>query len=317
MDVSIPAATRERVLLVAKEMGYRPNRAAQALVRGRTDMVALWLPFVNSAHYARAQLEFAELAANDGFEIVTRLFNFSRATSDKTWEVDDWPVDGILMLDCHQPSTAEFAAPTGVPLVSLGALYDPGYDHVGVDIAVGVREAMAHLASEGCRRIAHLTCNADPQSEPRLAAYLAECQARELEPELIKTQMCSLGGARTTIREHVAAFGVPDAILAQTDDLAIAARRGLADSGIDVPADVLIVGCDGSEEGEFAFPSVSSIAQPESEMFQRSWQVLLNRMASSPSKRGSAKPEEPGPEPLHSEVLKARLTIRESSVRPG
>lgn len=316
MDVSIPAATRERVLLAAKAMGYRPNRAAQALVRGRTNMVALWLPLVNSAHYARAQLEFAALAADDGFELVTRRFDFSRAKAEQTWEVDDWPVDGILMLDCYQPSNAVFAAPIGVPLVSLGAMYDPGYDHVGVDVAAGFGEAMAHLGSEGCRRIAHLTCDANSHREPRLAAYLAECQARNLEPELIETRMCSRSNARGSVREYVAAKGAPDAIVAQSDELAIAARRGLADGGLDVPTDVLIVGCDGSEEGECAFPSVTSISQPEGELFRTSWQVLRDRIAASPIKRGAAKPEDQVSEPIHAEILEARLTIRESSVRP-
>ena len=313
MDVSIPAATRERVLLASKEMGYRPNRAARALVLGRTDMVALWLPLVESAHYARAQLEFAILAASDGFELVTRLFDFDRATDGLAWEVDDWPVDGILMLDCYRPSTAEFAAPTGVPLVSLGALYDPSYDHVGVDVATGVREAMDHLGAGGCRRIAHLTCDADSPSEPKLAAYLAECQSRGLDPVLIPTRICSRSNARSSVSEYVAATGAPDAILAQTDELAIAARRSLADNGLDVPADVLIIGCDGTEEGEYAFPSVTSIVQPESEMFPRSWEVLRARIAA-----GRRKPtEDPEPEQVHAEILSSRLMIRESSVRSG
>ena len=40
---SVAAATRERVIKAANEMGYRPNRNARALVSGRTDTIALWI----------------------------------------------------------------------------------------------------------------------------------------------------------------------------------------------------------------------------------------------------------------------------------
>ena len=40
-DIHISAPTRERVLLMAKEMGYRPNRAARSLATGKTHNIAL------------------------------------------------------------------------------------------------------------------------------------------------------------------------------------------------------------------------------------------------------------------------------------
>ena len=43
-DIAIPQVTRERVMKVAEELGYRPNRAARALVKGQTQMVCLRLP---------------------------------------------------------------------------------------------------------------------------------------------------------------------------------------------------------------------------------------------------------------------------------
>src|SRR5690349_20776086 len=43
-DVSIPEATRARVLSAAAKMGYRPNSIARSLVRGKTSTIGVIVP---------------------------------------------------------------------------------------------------------------------------------------------------------------------------------------------------------------------------------------------------------------------------------
>jgi LacI family transcriptional regulator len=309
MDIAIPAATRERVLAIAKEMGYRPNRAAQALALGRTNMVALWMPHSPSAHFPRVQSELVRLAASDGFEVITRIHDFARPIKGSTWEVDDWPVDGLLMLDCSFPGAPPYSAPREIPLVAMGCFFERDNEHVGIDLAVGVVEAMTHLNEMGCRRIAFLARKSAGDTK-RIEAYTTECGNLNIDAEFISTPDWSRSSTRATVREYLTVHGKPDGILCYSDGLALAAMKAVRDLGLRVPDDVLVVGCDGTEEGEYAQPALSTIAQPVGEMCRRAWDALLHRINEKRFIHPEARDQ-------HVEVLKSRLVIRDSSVRPN
>ena len=311
MDVSIPAVTRERVLLAAKEMGYRPNRAAQALVRGRTNMVALWMPLEPCAHYRPAQVELARLAARDGFDLVTRLFDFRRGVRLSNVDVGRLAtVDGILAFDCCEPGGTDFAAPTGVPLVSLGVLFDSGNDHVGIEGCGGGTGGDGALVAAGASRIACLTCERDLVGETMRAAHAVACGALGMELEHICDAFaCAPMRVVVFPRAFIAERGKPDAILAPSDGL-----RGRGASGscrhaeFRVPGDVLLIGCGGSDEAEYAVPTLTSILFPVGEVCRLAWEVLRGQIE-------SARVGGPLIEGVHSNVLPASLAIRESSTR--
>src|SRR5262245_43184284 len=94
--VFVSEATRQRVLALAQELGYRPNNVARALVTGRTNVVEFWAqnvsnPFFNNVfHLARQQsLQYNRTTTLHEFLI--------RAPSDPL--VPSWPADGLLVLD--------------------------------------------------------------------------------------------------------------------------------------------------------------------------------------------------------------------------
>ncbi|HLK13587.1 MAG TPA: LacI family DNA-binding transcriptional regulator [Fimbriimonadaceae bacterium] len=309
MDVAIPAATRERVLQAAREMGYRPNRAAQALVRGRTNTITLWQPRAGSEHPEGAQAGFADLLSTDGYELVVRLFDRNTQASETPWEVDDWPVDGVLMLDCFQAAGAGYSKDPGIPLVSLGTLYDPGCDHVGVNWMSGVAEAMAHLFDAGCRRVAYFAPDGVGPDNPKYAAYAAECRTNGIEPNATTALNAGPRAVVDSIRVHLAATGKPDAILAHNLELGMVAQRALADAGFSIPGDVLLVVFDGSDRCELTVPTTTSIADPRAEMYLRAWEVLRSRIE---AQRGD---DEPTKAPQHADLLPTKLIVRGSSVR--
>ena len=132
MDVSIPAATRERVAAAAREMGYRPNRAAQALVRGRANSVALWAPASGSSVGAHIQRELARLAWDAGYELSIRLFAIEERADAPPRGLDDWPVDGLFVLNGPAPSILSAEPRGGIPIVSLGTRWDLEVVHLSL-----------------------------------------------------------------------------------------------------------------------------------------------------------------------------------------
>ena len=272
-------------------------------------MVALWQPAIARVSYAYAQMAFSAQARLGRLDIVTRQRDFS--APEVAWSIDDWPVDGILIQDCDWSSAAELGSTNRPPLVSIGRLFDPAVDHVGIRVTRGIDAAISHLLSSGCRRIAFLTLEGDVLDETLLDAYRAACRAHRLEPRLISMATTDRAEARAALREQLASGSPPDGILAATDELAIAAMRGVSDAGLRVCHDVLVIGYGGTKEGEYASPALTSVSEPTAEMCRLAWDMLLQRIEES-LVDGSPVVELPS---TRSQVLEGKLIVRESSLR--
>jgi LacI family transcriptional regulator len=300
-DVSIPTATREHVLKIARDLGYQPNRAARALVTGRTHMVALYAERVHTPVAASILYHFQKEAAKHGFDVTVGT-NLSRFVPQV--------VDGILAID--SPTSIqkyiEENGPLNLPFVSIGPYFVDSVDYVGVDFATGTQQALEHLVSVGCRRITFFYDGIIPDFEnavdPRCRTYAAFMKEHNLPAEYVRVPYGSpRHEARTTIREYVRnSSQLPDALFCRYDELAIGAYCGLRAEGIRVPEDIAMVGCDGIEEMEFLETPLSTIVQPFEHLCVEGWKFLKQRM------------EEPGL-PQQTLLLPPHLEVRASSLR--
>ena len=143
-----------------------------------------------------------------------------------------------------------------------------------------MRQAVEHLVSIGCRRIAHLSTMValERVRAARAKTYEESVQAAGIAPELILAPDETRRGAFQIIAEYVDAHGAPDGIFCLNDDMAIGAYRALRDRGMRVPEDVALVGCDGVEDGEFLDVPLTTIVQPVHEMCRIAWDVLSRRI---------------------------------------
>ncbi len=297
----ISEATRQRVLEAAREMNYRPHRAARALVTGKTGMVALWMYALDSSFHAQVIHLAERVLRRDRYDCLI----YSLASDLSAMPSDSGQVDGILAHECiHQVrSFTAGIAGKSIPLVSCGCYYLTEVDHVGIDLRAGVTQAITHLLEIGCRRIAYLVnASSNHPGECRGEAYRHVLHDAGLEPELIIAPDQSRVAARDAVREYLEQHPAPDGIFCHNDQMAIGAYKALRDAGVRIPDDTAIVGCDGIEETEFLEIPLSTIVQPLEEMCQLSWEFLKWRMG-QPNL------------PVQSAVLRPRFVIRESTMR--
>jgi LacI family transcriptional regulator len=300
----VAEASRERILLVAREMGYTPNPHARALKRKRTGIIALWIPDQISTHYGHVARELNRLVKAARQELVISEVGTARAKQ----LLSNVPVDGILAVDA--PAQAEDYAQTpaarSAPLVSMGAQPTAKADSIQVDLGAGTRELMAHLLGSGYRRIAHATFvrKNEPHASRRLV-YLEAMHAAGLKPEFIYYPLSERQRplTRQLIQDYVRQHGCPEAIFCHSDDAALGIYRGLCDLRLRVPEDVALAGCDGIEDTEYLECPLTTLVQPVAEMCAAAWRMLARRL------------EEPTAE-AEQLVLTPTLAIRESSLRP-
>jgi LacI family transcriptional regulator len=294
--------TRKRVHAIADELGYTPNGAARALATGRTHLIEFWSqnvnnPFFNSVfHSARHHL------LQRSYSTIL----FETAMPGRPKNLPGWPADGVMVFDfaAHRAQLKEMLASrgfTGLPFVTAGSYFLETHDHVAVDLRGGVAEAVAHLRSAGARRIAYLVDGPSRFTlNVRYSAFLDALARIGDEVEVVEVENHSRAAAREGIREHVAAHGAPDALLCHDDVLAVGANRGLRDIGIRVPDDLLLVGCDGTEEVEYLECPLTTIVQPVDDICEQAARFLVARI------------EDPSL-PLQSATLPVRLAIRRST----
>jgi LacI family transcriptional regulator len=218
------------------------------------------------------------------------------------------PVDGIVAVDASKGVQAELdaLATKSVPIVSVGTYSADGTDHVQVDLETGTKEVMAHLIGSGFRRIAHATfMRKNLAGESRRLGYIGAMKDAKLKTEFIYYPLSEQlrPVTRQVIRDYVRDHGAPEAIFCHSDDAALGIYRGLCDSGISVPGQVALVGCDGIEDTEYLEIPLTTLVQPVAEMCAVAWEFLQKRL-------------EDRSRPARQSVLSPRLAIRESSKRP-
>jgi LacI family transcriptional regulator, galactose operon repressor len=273
LDVAIPEATRQRVFAAAREMGYRPNSLARALVSGRTLMVAICLPVLRHPYYVGVFHSLFEICQQNGYSVL--VYQSSRGPTRRAF---DWPVDGVIAADSVD-MIRRGEVPGHLPIVSIGANVDTGVDHVQIDLREGAVMALEHLVAIGCERIVHVRVmtSPDPAEEREFAYDEVLRESGRLFPTIV-VERPQPELVRAAVRGFVETEGKPDAFFCTNDLSAMATLRGMADLGFFSPRDYKVVGFDGIDEGEMMVPSITTVSQPVPAMCREAVEFLLNRV---------------------------------------
>lgn len=305
----ISEATKKKVLAAAREMGYRPNKLASSLVTGRSHTIAFWVSRARTHYYTEVQYRLQDRLRRDGYDLVIDPLKSRKndRMEDITEPALQWPYDGIIACDPPFYPEKDLVDSTyrNIPVVSLGAFYWKSVDHVGADLQQGTEKALFHmLVSLNFLhlkpRIAFVAVPDHASDEPRYCAYVKMMKQRELPLEFIDIPDFKRSEVRTAIKKYINQNGCPSGLLCFNDNVAIGVHRGLRDLGLQMPRDVVLVGCDGIEDTQYHDPEISTIDMNLDPMCEFAWTFLLRRI------------QEPGL-PQQKRVMLPQLIIRESS----
>jgi LacI family transcriptional regulator len=282
----VAAKSRQRILATARRLGYKPNPFALALKRGRTGIIALWIPEQISNHYSHVARELNRLAKESGHELI-----ISEVSDVKAERVlFQVPVDGIIAVDVpNQVADYLKTVPTrAVPVVAIGTECPAKMDSVWVDLLSGAEVVMRHLLGLGYRRIAHATfVRGDSARESRRSGYVTAMRKAGLPTEFIYYPLTREQRPiiRQLIQKYIRKHGCPEAIFCHSDDIALGIYRGLCDMNLRIPTDVALVGCDGIQDTEYLECPLTTLAQPVSKMCASGWKFLKQRLDNPKLKR--------------------------------
>ncbi|WP_308814035.1 LacI family DNA-binding transcriptional regulator [Sphingomonas sp. GV3] len=245
--------TRQRIIDIAAEHGFRPNLMARRLRTQRTGVIGIAVPLGHERRQHLSDPFFMALLGHLADGITERGYDvmLSRVEPDS----DDWlddivlsgMLDGVLLIgQSDQLEVIEAVARRYRPLVVWGSAL-PGQVHcaIGVDNFVGGRRAGERLIARGCRRLAFMGEIRTLELIERHRGLCAAAEAAGLAPPLqLDTHLASdiMAAEIATNLDRVA--GQVDGIAAASDVIAMATIDALETRGMRVPDDIPVTGFD-------------------------------------------------------------------------
>ena len=291
--------TQERVRRCARELGYRPNVAAQALRLGRSRAVALLVPDVTNPFFSRV-LRGAQRAAQEAGYTVALV----DTANDRRWEEQSFealragPVDGYLLFEVSAPEA--LGSDQAVVLMEAEA---PGRPSVRFDAEGGAAAAFEHLIQLGHRRIGHLAAAFDaPTFHLREAARIRVLSEAGLDPD---TQPRALTPITIDDARDVAGAILdegPTAVFCDDDIIAAGLYLATRERGLRVPRDLSVIGFDDMDFARVLEPALTTVALDAELLGASGFELLEGRMAGRRTRRRL--------------VLPAELLVRGSTAAP-
>ena len=264
--------TRERVLKIASELNYFPNKSGRTLITGKASTITLVV--INSSGHADIVHEstFFYHIIQGILEVVednqhSFLFDVRNWEDDdlKTFfsrRVNDRSTDGLIIIPQYIRPYDFIDAINGFPAVFLNACSSRDrLNTVYVDHEVGAKMMAEHIIKKGYRNIAIIHGPEDHfDGLQRKQSFLSVMEsAGQKVPERMQvygdyTIESGYKGMQSLFSE-----GAPDAVFCANDYMAAGAMRFLKEKGLDIPGDVAVAGYDNVELSQAVYPKMTTI----------------------------------------------------------
>ncbi|MEV4545304.1 LacI family DNA-binding transcriptional regulator [Micromonospora echinaurantiaca] len=305
--------TRVRVLACAEDLGYRPNRAARALITGRTHNIGLIIADIANPFFPPLIKAAEGQARHRDYHVFVADTNEDPTTEEELVHALAKQVDGVLLCSPRMSNSLIEQLSREVPLVVVNRQL-AGLPCVLMDVGQGARAAVEHLVGLGHREIALLGgprgswTNREIRRAAGAAARAGGAELTVLGPN----PPTETGGL--ALAEQVQRSGVT-AVLAYNDLMAIGLIEGLDALGIRVPEQVSVVGVDDIALSRLTRPKLTTVATPTAAAGRTAVDMLLQLDAEPPrAARGIGTGTAAGARRTTAQVmLQTELVIRDST----
>ena len=281
LDCPVNPDTAERVLQVAKRLGYRRNNAAASLRSGRSHSIAVIVSDIANPFFAEICRNIENIAYKDGYTVI---FASSEENPQKLAHLVEtmvgYNVEGLIVAPClgGEPALAR-ALSIGIPTVLIDRNM-PGdeFGRVLVDNVDAGKMATKYLIHQGFGKIEMFTYkNGVTSLTDRESGYSMAMEEAGLKDDIrIHKIEYETEAAKKDVIEvfRDAAKRGTEAFILPTKKIAMYAFNALNVLGLSMPKDFSFVGFDESDVYELNKPVVPHIIQPLSEIAVKSFELL-------------------------------------------
>jgi DNA-binding LacI/PurR family transcriptional regulator len=283
----VTEATRQRVMRVIDEVGYRPSAVARALAHGATRTLGLVIPPLQH-RVSSEQLQFvgavADAAADHDYDI---LLSPSGGDRERAFDklVGERRVDGILLMETRQhDDRARKLVASRLPFVTIGRTGSDDHAWVDLDYSGLVAEGMRRLHALGHRHVALINRPRELLDRGYGPAVRAQDAFEKARAELGMAGPASCcddapAAAHLCVDEIYADDPQVTAILTINEQALSGVLFALRERGWLVPGDVSVLAVASARVATSVYPQVSAAEVPAEQMGRHAVETLLRLIA--------------------------------------
>lgn len=286
--VPIAADTRERVMVAARELGYRPNPHARSLRGASTMLIGAVVRDFSDPFFATVIEALAVQAMARGYNIV---LGHAHGRVDEgialTSVLETRHTDAIVMLGDmqDQPRLLDDLRHSAVPVVATWQGTSPlEFPTVDVDERAGIIAGLEHLIGLGHERIGFVSGRLPGDNWQRLDAFNEFMGTRfgGVPEGYIQSVDNSLAGGEAAVRALFDLDEPPTAVMTATDLVAVGVLHAAYSLGRTVPDDLSVVGFDDLLLAAHTVPALTTLRMPIADIVNESVELAI-RFARDPS----------------------------------
>ncbi len=287
---SIPEKTRKRIKAAAIRRGYIPSELSRNYYQGRSFRISLVVPshlnrqrrMLPDEYFTRTMYGLVFAAADRGYH-VSVVLDHNMESDDLARMVLSHSADGLVFIGCRKGDDRfDLLDQKKIPFIFIHH-YVPHkpYLFVDCDPGPGTEQAFEYMCDRGVRTLGFLSAGTKfLNSLDRLKAIQA-C-ARKYDMKIV----CRTAGDYTRSSGQRAAQvfmkkGLPDLIFCANDRMAFGLMEELHAHGIQVPADVRVIGFDDQDICTLARPAITTIENPFYRIGELAAEKLINVISGS------------------------------------
>lgn len=270
--------TRARVLRIADELGYVPDRRAQQLRQSDSRLIGVTFEVQQAFHGDLVEHLYAA-AAGRGYDIIISAVAPTRSEQEALRTVLRERCEAIVMLGTRlSDNDLQKVASQRPTVVVARDSAARGVTSVRSDDIAGVGLAIEHLVALGHRDIVHIDGSDAPGSADRRLGALEAGRRLGVAVRIVAGGPTESSGA-AAMQQMMADGPIPSAVVAFNDRCAAGVLDTLIRAGVDVPGSVSVVGYDDSRLAELSYLRLTSVSQNAGALSQSAIDTTLSLLA--------------------------------------
>ncbi len=312
-EPTVHADTRNRILRAMEQLDYRPNLNARGLAGDRSFLIGLFCEKPGD-YLSEFQAGAVQRCRESDYHLMVE--PWEGASADVGRQVNtllrQLRLEGVILLPplSDHPVILGRLADAAIPTVRIAPKREPSdAPSVGIDDRAAARRLTAHLLDLGHRTIGFIRGPAEHgATEQRYLGFSEEMRARNvpIKSNWVQTGNFSFEGALICAERMLRGPSRPSAIFASNDDMAAAVICVARQLGLELPAQLSVVGFDDAPVATMVWPQLTTIRQPVRAMARVATDLIIEH---SPRRRG-------WPQPIPRQRLKFELILRNSTAPP-
>lgn len=258
-----------RIERAVAELGYSGNVIASSLRRNRTDTIGMVVPDISNPFFTALIQHVDHALAQHGWQMLLCDAQSDAGIEAKRLEsLVTRRVDGVIISPTNETESAPAvrSASARVPLVQVDRrARDTDTDWVGIDDEFAQSLIVAHLDELGVRSSAFVSSElTNSSTELRRAGFLKHAEAHGLTvlPSWVQLGDYSVQWGQEAGRRILGGSPRPEAIVCADDLIALGVLQACRELGVEVPADLVVIGFDDIPFAALSTPPLTTIAQP-------------------------------------------------------